>query len=77
MMERIITKITSARFLTVIFLNVAFLYCIINDCLSTEFTTIYMSVISYYFCTKDRKTEQTVENKEELEEETKEIISEQ
>ena len=48
-MNRIINKLTSARFIVVLLLTLAFCYLSITANLTTEFTTIYIVVINYYF----------------------------
>ena len=53
LLDKIITQLFSARFIVVILLTLAFCYMSINNTISTEFTTIFIVVINYYFY-KDR-----------------------
>lgn len=54
-LNRIINKLLSARFIVVILLTLAFCYMTITSNVTTEFTTIYIVVINYYFY-KERNT---------------------
>lgn len=53
-MNRIINKITSARWLIAVIMTVVFAVLAFTDRLSTDFITIYTMVIAFYF-SKDRK----------------------
>ncbi|KEH93067.1 membrane protein [Clostridium botulinum C/D str. BKT12695] len=53
-MERILNKITSARWLIAVIMTLVFAILAIKNNLSTEFITIYTMVIAFYF-SKDRK----------------------
>lgn len=53
MFQRIIYKLTSARFLITIILTIVFAILVINGVPPAEFTTIYGMITTYYF-TKDR-----------------------
>lgn len=59
-LERIVRKLTSARFVIALILTVTFAVLSLNGKLSTEFTTIYTAVTVFYF-TRDRET--AIENK--------------
>lgn len=48
-MERILKKITSARWLIATTLTVVFSVLAIRNTLNTEFITIYTMVIAFYF----------------------------
>lgn len=48
-MKKILDKLLSARFMVVILLTLAFCYLSINKEITTEFSTIYVVVINYYF----------------------------
>lgn len=61
-LERIVRKLTSARFVVALLLSITFCILALNGKLSTEFTTIYTAVTVFYF-TRDRET--TIENKTE------------
>lgn len=61
-LERIVRKLTSARFVIALILTVTFAILSLNGKLSTEFTTIYTAVTVFYF-TRDRET--AIENKTE------------
>ncbi|MDU5101154.1 MAG: hypothetical protein E6240_01830 [Clostridium butyricum] len=53
-----LSKLLSARFLVVVMLTITFCYLAIKQTLTTEFTTIYVIAINYYFYkerTKDDK----------------------
>lgn len=49
MLQRIVYKLTSARFLITIILTIVFAILVINGVPPTEFTTIYGMVTTYYF----------------------------
>lgn len=51
-------KLLSARFLVVLLTTIAFCYLAITKALTTEFTTIYIVIINYYFY-KDRTSNKT------------------
>ncbi|WP_142413046.1 hypothetical protein [Hathewaya massiliensis] len=53
-MERILSKITSARWLIAVIMTMVFAILAIKNTLNTEFITIYTMVIAFYF-SKDRK----------------------
>ena len=53
-MERILRKITSARWLIAVIMTIVFAILSITNKLSTEFITIYTMIIAFYF-SKDRK----------------------
>ena len=53
--ERILLKVTSGRFLVAVILSIAFGYLSIIGKITSEFTNIYMIVITFYF-SKDRMT---------------------
>lgn len=59
-MERILKKITSARWLIATILTVVFSVLAIRNTLSTEFITIYTMVIAFYF-SKERKEIKRIE----------------
>ena len=61
-LERIVRKLTSARFVVALLLSITFCILALNGKLSTEFTTIYTAVTVFYF-TRDRET--AIENKTE------------
>ena len=63
-LERIVRKLTSARFVIALILTVTFAVLSLNGKLSTEFTTIYTAVTVFYF-TRDRET--AIEDKKEEE----------
>lgn len=49
MLDRIINKLTSGRFLITIILTVVFAVLAIGNRLSTEFLTIYTMLVAFYF----------------------------
>ncbi len=53
-MDRLINKITSARWLIAVIMTVVFAVLAIKNTITTEFITIYTMVIAFYF-SKDRK----------------------
>lgn len=53
-MSRVLTKITSARWLIAVIMTIVFAILAITNTLNTEFITIYTMVIAFYF-SKDRK----------------------
>lgn len=53
-MERLISKITSARWLIAVMMTIVFAVLAIKNTITTEFITIYTMVIAFYF-SKDRK----------------------
>ena len=61
-LERIVQKLTSARFVIALLLSVTFAVLALQGKLTTEFTTIYTAVTVFYF-TRDR--ENTSTNKDE------------
>ena len=57
MKERIINKITSARFIISILVTVVLCVLALRGTINGEsFLTIATAIITYYFTTKDRKT---------------------
>ena len=48
-LKRLTDKLLSARFIVVILTTIAFCYLAINKELTTEFTTIYVVIVNYYF----------------------------
>lgn len=56
-MERILSKITSARWLIAVIMTIVFAILAIRNTLNTEFITIYTMVIAFYF-SKDRKEQE-------------------
>lgn len=53
-MSRVLTKITSARWLIAVIMTIVFAVLAVKNTLNTEFVTIYTMVIAFYF-SKDRK----------------------
>ena len=53
-MSRVLTKITSARWLIAVIMTIVFAISAIKNTVTTEFITIYTMVIAFYF-SKDRK----------------------
>lgn len=49
MKERIVTKITSAKWLIAVILTLVFSYCIICEKEIKEFLPIYSGVVMFYF----------------------------
>lgn len=48
-MERILAKVTSARWLIAVIMTIVFAVLAFTNRLSTEFITIYTMVIAFYF----------------------------
>lgn len=48
-MERILSKITSARWLIAVIMTIVFAVLAFTNRLSTEFITIYTMVVAFYF----------------------------
>lgn len=63
-LERVVRKLTSARFIVALILTITFAILALNGNLSTEFTTIYTAVTVFYF-TRDRETTAIEDKKEE------------
>jgi len=59
-MERILKKVTSARWLIAVILTIVFAILAVKNILNTEFITIYTMVIAFYF-SKERTD--NIENK--------------
>ncbi|NFR78578.1 hypothetical protein FDE74_01285 [Clostridium botulinum] len=55
-MDRLLNKITSARWLIAVIMTIVFAVLAFTNRLSTEFITIYTMVIAFYF-SKDREKE--------------------
>ncbi|AJF29672.1 membrane protein [Clostridium botulinum] len=53
-MDRLLNKITSARWLIAVIMTIVFAVLAITNTITTEFITIYTMVIAFYF-SKDRK----------------------
>ncbi|NEZ72126.1 hypothetical protein EXM36_17260 [Clostridium botulinum] len=53
-MDRVLNKITSARWLIAVIMTIVFAILAIRNTLNTEFITIYTMIIAFYF-SKDRK----------------------
>ncbi|ACO83884.1 hypothetical protein EXN54_20455 [Clostridium botulinum] len=53
-MDRVLNKITSARWLIAVIMTIVFAVLAIKNTLNTEFITIYTMVVAFYF-SKDRK----------------------
>ncbi|EKO1913632.1 hypothetical protein PZQ55_002720 [Clostridium botulinum] len=53
-MDRMLRKITSARWLIAVIMTIVFSVLAIKNTLNTEFITIYTMVVAFYF-SKDRK----------------------
>ena len=62
-LQRIVQKLTSARFVISILLTITFMVLAFNGKLSTEFTTIYTAVTVFYF-TRDRESTSTNKDEE-------------
>ena len=62
-LERIVRKLTSARFVVALLLSITFCILALNGKLSTEFTTIYTAVTVFYF-TRDRESTSTNKDEE-------------
>lgn len=65
-LQRIVQKLTSARFVISILLTITFMVLAFNGKLTSEFTTIYTAVTVFYF-TKDREDNTAIEDKKEEE----------
>ncbi|KFX55836.1 membrane protein [Clostridium botulinum] len=48
-MERVLNKITSARWLIAVVMTIVFAVLAFTNRLSTEFITVYVVIINYYF----------------------------
>ena len=48
-MERLLNKITSARWLIAVIMTIVFAVLAIRNTITTEFVTIYTMVIAFYF----------------------------
>ncbi|NFE74376.1 hypothetical protein FDC27_08810 [Clostridium botulinum] len=55
-MDRLLNKITSARWLIAVIMTIVFAVLAFTNRLSTEFITIYTMIIAFYF-SKDREKE--------------------
>ncbi|WP_202905398.1 hypothetical protein [Clostridium botulinum] len=55
-MERVLNKITSARWLIAVVMTIVFAGLAFTNRLSTEFITVYVVIINYYFY-KEREKE--------------------
>lgn len=62
-LERIVNKLTSARFVIALLLSVTFAVLALQGKLTTEFTTIYTAVTVFYF-TRDRESTSTNKDEE-------------
>ena len=62
-LERIVRKLTSARFVVALLLSITFCILALNGKLTTEFTTIYTAVTVFYF-TRDRESTSTNKDEE-------------
>ena len=62
-LERIVNKLTSARFVVALLLSVTFAVLALQGKLTTEFTTIYTAVTVFYF-TRDRESTSTNKDEE-------------
>lgn len=62
-LQRIVQKLTSARFVISILLTITFMVLAFNGKLTSEFTTIYTAVTVFYF-TKDRESTSTNKDEE-------------
>ncbi|WP_259596004.1 hypothetical protein [Clostridium botulinum] len=56
-MDRLLNKITSARWLIAIMLTITFVVLAITNKLTAEFITIYTMVMTWYF-NKERQTKE-------------------
>ncbi|WP_252222409.1 MULTISPECIES: hypothetical protein [unclassified Clostridium] len=54
-MDRLLNKITSARWLIAVIMTIVFAELAFTNRLSTEFITIYTMVIAFYFSKKREK----------------------
>lgn len=62
-LERIVQKLTSARYVIALLLSVTFAVLALQGKLTTEFTTIYTAVTVFYF-TRDRESTSTNKDEE-------------
>lgn len=62
-LERIVQKLTSARYVIALLLSVTFAVLALQGKLTTEFTTIYTAVTVFYF-TRDRESISTNKDEE-------------
>lgn len=62
-LERIVQKLTSARFVIALLLSITFAILSLQGKLTTEFTTIYTAVTVFYF-TRDRESTSTNKDEE-------------
>ena len=62
-LERIVQKLTSARFVIALLLSITFAVLALQGKLTTEFTTIYTAVTVFYF-TRDRESTNTKKDEE-------------
>ena len=62
-LERIVQKLTSARFVIALLLSITFAVLALQGKLTTEFTTIYTAVTVFYF-TRDRESTSTNKDEE-------------
>lgn len=62
-LERIVQKLTSARYVIALLLSVTFAVLALQGKLTTEFTTIYTAVTVFYF-TRDRESASTNKDEE-------------
>ena len=62
-LERIVQKLTSARFVIALLLSITFAILALRGNLTTEFTTIYTAVTVFYF-TRDRESVNTNKDEE-------------
>ncbi|HBJ1652278.1 hypothetical protein [Clostridium botulinum] len=56
-MDRLLNKITSARWLITVIMTIVFAVLSFTNRLSTEFITIYTMVVAFYF-SKERQTKE-------------------
>ena len=61
LLNRLVQKLTSARFLIVLILTIVFAIITIGGNITSEFLTIYTMVVSFYF-TKSRDENKEVTN---------------
>lgn len=59
-MERILSKVTSARWLIAVIMTIVFAGLAFTNRLTTDFITIYTMVIAFYF-SKERTNDNTIE----------------
>ncbi len=62
-LQRIVNKLTSARFVIALLLSITFAILSLQGKLTTEFTTIYTAVTVFYF-TRDRESASTNKDEE-------------